>query len=66
MSPGIFPSFSIMNSILNTTASTNTVINYLNNTFSANAMANNASTESDEDAHHANFVWPEDDDVPVR
>lgn len=65
----LFPSV-LMNSLSNTTmpnkSVTNTVINYLNSTVAANQTTANASIEWENSLHHANFVWPEDDELPVR
>lgn len=66
----MFPSL-FMKSLLNRTepseAIANTVINYMNSTLTANETATSASSAEQENSlHHADFDWPEDDDMPVR
>lgn len=47
---------------------TNTIIKYLNDSTAHNESATNGTSVDrfDYNSHHANFVWPEDDDIPVR
>lgn len=69
MSSNFFPTIlmrSLKNIKMPSALTTTSTVNSTNSTWTANQATSNASTEMDGSLHHADFVWQEDDDLPVR